>query len=349
MQASRASRVHLTADHSVGYRRSVLFVLLTLTIGFGAVFVILNLRIANYGLALTEAVMVIYAAFMLRVIGRTERLQRLIVAFLVPFFAVMMYAFYSSGADPSIYCWALALPVLSYVLLGRTRGFIVAISFLAVTAVVFFLRFGYADGLVNINSIANVLLCAASIMAFAHVHELSRARNEAQLQRLAVTDPLTGLANREWFRQVFEVERRRVERSSSTACLLVLDLDHFKHINDSVGHDGGDDALCFVADVLRSRVRAADTVCRMGGEEFVVLLPDTPLEIADGIADDLRTTLEHTVWHHQGDAHRLTVSIGVAELGADGRQLSTVFGVADKRLYHAKQAGRNRVVASTPD
>lgn len=323
----------------------MLLILLVLTIGFGAIFVPLNLRLGNDALALAEAALMIYAALIIRPALRTDRLQRLIVSFLLPFFAILMFALIEAGTDPSIYCWVLVVPVLSYLLLGSQLGLAVAVFVLAATAGAFFLRFGYSNPMVNVNSIFNVLLCALSILGFSHVHELSRARNEAELQRLAVTDPLTGLANREWFRHVFETERRRAERRESVASVLVLDLDHFKRINDRLGHDAGDEALCRAAELLRARMRPGDTLCRLGGEEFVVLLPGTVLEAGADIAETLRLAIAGAEWRYNGELHRLTTSIGVAELGADGVDLAGVFGVADARLYQAKQRGRDRVVA----
>lgn len=345
MQSSRASRVHLSVEDTAGYRRSVLQMLLVLTMVFGAIFVLLNIRAENYALAVVEACMGVYAALLWRRARHAVRLEGTILAFLLPFFVVMMYALLESGTDPSIYCWALVVPVLSYLLLGRRAGLAVSVLFLSAVAAVFFARFGARDGVANIDAIVNVLLCALSILGFAHVYERSRARTEARLQQLAVTDPLTGLHNREWFRHAFEIERSRVDRRHGVSSLLVLDLDHFKRVNDRFGHDGGDQALCFVADVLSSRLRASDTFCRLGGEEFVVVLPDTTRPNARVIAESLRKTLAGANWRCEADEHHLTVSIGVAEIGADGCDLKTVFGVADTRLYQAKLDGRDRVVA----
>jgi len=345
MQDFWAGQARPTVSDTAHYRRSVLLMLLGLTIAFGAIFVVLNIRIANYGLAFAEAGMAVYAALLWPRARRTMQLQGMMLAFLLPFFLVLMYALFDSGTDPSIYCWALVVPVLSYLLLGRRLGLVVSVVFLLIATGVFFLRFGELGGGVNINSVVNVLLCAVSILGFAHVYELSRARTEARLQRLALTDPLTGLHNREWLRHAFDLERSRAGRGDSVSSLLALDLDHFKRVNDRFGHDGGDQALCFVADLLRSRLRASDTLCRLGGEEFVILLPDTTRQNATVIAESLRATLAGANWPRGPETHPLTVSIGVAEIGADGSDLKSVFGAADTRLYQAKLSGRDRVLS----
>lgn len=156
-----------------------------------------------------------------------------------------------------------------------------------------------------------------------------------QLSHEAQSDPLTGLANRRALDSALELlQETRLQYS-----VLALDIDFFKRVNDTYGHDAGDVALKHVAATLQQHSRSEDLACRSGGEEFILLLPDTSLDIASGIAERIRKAIEAT--EVPGVGH-LTISIGVAF--GDGEP-EAVLKSADERLYQAKQTGRNRVVA----
>lgn len=158
-----------------------------------------------------------------------------------------------------------------------------------------------------------------------------------QLSHEAQSDPLTGLANRRAMAATLEMLDQAVRGYS----VLALDIDHFKRVNDTFGHDAGDVALRSVADILEQNSRSGDLACRSGGEEFALILPDTSLETARMIAQRIRAHLEQTEVPQVG---RLTMSIGVACRDADAATASSVLKVADERLYAAKQSGRNKVM-----
>ncbi|MBD9579277.1 GGDEF domain-containing protein [Pseudomonas sp. PDM23] len=160
-----------------------------------------------------------------------------------------------------------------------------------------------------------------------------------QLSQEAQSDALTGLANR----RALGVALDALEQSGVAYSVLAVDIDHFKRVNDTWGHDAGDEALRRIAAVLRDSSRAGDLACRAGGEEFVLLLPQTSLETATGIAERIRETVALTQIPQVG---LVTLSIGVADLGALAVTPEAVLKLADQRLYSAKQSGRNRVVGS---
>lgn len=162
----------------------------------------------------------------------------------------------------------------------------------------------------------------------------------AELQRLASTDALTGAVNRRALFTAAELEISRHRRSGSPLALLTFDLDHFKHINDTCGHAGGDRVLVEVTRIVRGVVRGNDTIARIGGEEFAVLLPDTDLLGAARVAERLREAIAEEV--HAGGQH-VHVSIGVSELHPDHPTLDALLAAADRALYVAKSRGRNRV------
>jgi len=166
----------------------------------------------------------------------------------------------------------------------------------------------------------------------------------AELRRLAAEDPLTGLANRGAFSEALGREVARARRHGGPLSLAVLDVDHFKAVNDRYGHAAGDQVLRGLAHAIAPLVRAEQLVARIGGEEMALLLPEVPLEKASAFAEKLRALVEGRGFVHEGDRIAVTVSIGVAALAA-GDDAEALLGRADARLYDAKRAGRNRVCA----
>ena len=172
---------------------------------------------------------------------------------------------------------------------------------------------------------------------------VARLRSSRQeLERLSVTDPLTGLNNRRRLIEVLENEVRRSRRLDHTFAVLMADVDHFKQYNDQHGHPAGDEVLKRVASVLNESTRDVDFVARYGGEEFFVLLPELSAEDAAAVAERIRTgmTLDPLL------AGAITVSFGVAEFPANGDSAETLISVADSVLYQAKKEGRDQVVVA---
>jgi diguanylate cyclase (GGDEF)-like protein/PAS domain S-box-containing protein len=166
---------------------------------------------------------------------------------------------------------------------------------------------------------------------------------ERELRRLATTDPLTGAFNRRHFLAAAAQEVERSVRYGSPMAVLMLDIDHFKVINDTYGHALGDEVLKRTVEVCRAGLRDVDVFARFGGEEFVVLLPETPLAGALGLAERLRRAVaEMAVPLAQGDL-RITVSVGVADRQGEEIGLDHLLGRADHALYRAKLGGRDRV------
>ncbi|MFJ4290341.1 diguanylate cyclase [Cupriavidus sp. NPDC089707] len=200
------------------------------------------------------------------------------------------------------------------------------------------------------SALSLAVLLWVTLQGFRKLFSHYLARGEA-LRELAETDALTGLANRRVFEARFAIEHNRSLRENTPISMLMIDIDRFKRINDHWGHASGDRVLKKLADVVRAAVRAIDVPARIGGEEFAVLLPSTSIEEATEAAERLRMILSQTVCEPAADAAdmgdiQFTVSIGVSDLGTDGTDnLDTMLMVADRRLYAAKNAGRNRVVS----
>ncbi|MBY5634511.1 PleD family two-component system response regulator [Rhizobium leguminosarum] len=169
-----------------------------------------------------------------------------------------------------------------------------------------------------------------------------------QTIELAVTDPLTGLYNRRYLDNHLNVLFNRSMARGRPLSVLITDIDRFKHVNDTYGHDGGDEVLREFSNRVRSTIRGADLACRYGGEEFVVVMPDTSPEIAAAVAERLRAAIENAPFmlKHSGEALNVTASFGIASRIASVLTPSQLMKQADLALYEAKNSGRNRVVAA---
>lgn len=171
------------------------------------------------------------------------------------------------------------------------------------------------------------------------------AHQNRRLEEMGRTDALTGLANRRKGIAVAAAELERHRRSGRAVTLLMLDIDRFKDINDRHGHPAGDDVLCGLADVLRKTCRATDTPCRYGGDEFLLILPETDLRGAQGVADRIRAQLEGRVFN-RAPGLQCTVSAGAAEASLELPDIDAWIQRADVALYRAKAQGRDRFVAA---
>ena len=167
------------------------------------------------------------------------------------------------------------------------------------------------------------------------------------LRRQSIRDPLTGLFNRRYLEETLERELRRTERSGGTLGLIMLDLDHFKQFNDSFGHDVADTVLREFSALLQSSVRASDIVCRYGGEEFLLVMPDASAETTFRLADQLRAAAKQLTVSHRGQiVGSVTVSAGVAVFPTHAATAEALIHRADAALYHAKSQGRDQVTIS---
>jgi diguanylate cyclase (GGDEF)-like protein len=186
---------------------------------------------------------------------------------------------------------------------------------------------------------------AASGLLFLLTVALVASWNRAH--HLSMRDPLTGLYNRRYLDETMARELPRARRLGESTGVILIDLDEFKRLNDTFGHDAGDNVLERVGDLLRSATRNSDIACRFGGEEFAVILPNATLQVARNRAEAIRSALEAMKLDFGGRAlGSLTLSAGVASLPPHGQSWGDVLQQADRALYVAKQAGRNRVIAA---
>lgn len=342
-RAGHTTHEGLEAHH----RRAVLRVLLVLTAVCGAAYAVINLRAEQYVLMVIELLMTVFACTLLFVIRDTRHLKAWTIVFIIPFYSVMMYGLYSPETEITVFGWVLVIPLLAHLLMGRRLGAAVSVFFVGVAGALFLYRFS-GDAIVQTpGSIANIAMATATVFALSHFYEASREQAERRLSDMAMTDSLTGLPNRAYLEEIFERDKQWHLTAGRPLSLIMVDIDFFKQINDRHGHDAGDVALRDIAGVMRDNVREHDTVGRLGGEEFAILLSDADTRRGLTIAEALRRAIESHGCRHRDHTLRLTASFGVTTLARPEETFADMLCGADRCLYNAKHAGRNRVMADT--
>jgi diguanylate cyclase (GGDEF)-like protein len=175
------------------------------------------------------------------------------------------------------------------------------------------------------------------------IHKKDLEKANADLALLSQIDGLTQLFNRNHWQHCLEAEFKRFKRSHHSSCLVMLDIDHFKNVNDTYGHMVGDDVIKHLAKLIREQVRETDISGRYGGEEFVVILPDTDIDQAIVFAERLRETVANAVVTHNDIDITYTISLGIAEVESAFEHEGSWIECADEALYQSKENGRNKV------
>jgi len=170
-----------------------------------------------------------------------------------------------------------------------------------------------------------------------------RVRLEDELRHQATTDTLTGISNRRHFLELAQNEMNRAHRLNHPLAIALLDIDHFKNINDIYGHAAGDQALSVFVRTCQQNLRAIDVFARLGGDEFVILLPETDCDQAYTALERFRKALTAAPFDFAGQSVQITSSIGISHLANEPESLDAFLGRADEALYQAKEAGRNQI------
>lgn len=326
------------------HRRSVMRALSLFTAWGGLIFCVLNIMRGLHWLAAIEFFAAMAAVFSYYRMATTQRLLAWSVGFILCFYTIMMIALLVPNTSPTIFVWVFLLPLISYLTLGSHLGLRFTAVYVFFAAVAFYLRVEMEIGILTLSSAFNVVLCGSLIWVFSHLYEVNRERSQQALMKMASQDSLTGLNNRLRLTEIFQREVQVAKRNEIALSLLLIDVDHFKEVNDRYGHILGDRVLQGLADLIRSHSRQTDYGFRVGGEEFCLILSGANLNSASKVAETLRQSIDSESFEQDGESVYVTVSIGVAEYGNDGRDLDSLYRVADKRLYEAKTSGRNRVV-----
>lgn len=282
---------------------------------------------AGRGAALLQSLLLIAGSFISQ---NSSQLHALFLLTSGWFFAGLAWLLLCkrSKRDPAAQLVGGCCSVLSLYLLGNTANLLL---FPATAA--------FNDPLHMLLGVASAVILQIGFV------QIQRDRQYRKLHKLAALDPLTGIFNRRTFLDLALRQCAQHGRQQRTLSLLMIDLDHFKQVNDTYGHSTGDHALRAVADCLADEIRQGDILARIGGEEFCLLLPDTSLEGARQVAHKLCLAISRILLQADNQDTSLSASIGIASSAADGSiSWNQLFDTADQRLYAAKSSGRNRVV-----
>jgi diguanylate cyclase (GGDEF)-like protein len=282
---------------------------------------------------------------------KTNNISMAAIFYALVMLVLVVYLFATGGVNGSGPLWTYPIIVLLIPLLGYLKGFIFSIVLIFMVAIVlmasseFSFLYVYEDAykLRYLGSLAALSLFSCAIeysrgKAFSYMLFLSN-----ELEFVSRTDPLTSLMNRRGIEDIFAKEVNRYARKGTEFSILMVDVDDFKQINDQFGHAMGDAILQELAGIMLKNLRNMDTVARWGGEEFLILLPETESDQAQVAAEKLRQCIEQASPLCDGLNHKTTVSIGVAMYKL-GLEILSLADIADKALYKAKKRGKNQVV-----
>lgn len=308
-------------------------------------FALLQLSNHNLWLALLEI-----AAGLLLLWGgwkivEVDHLKPWTYLYLIPTFSFLLYIMIMPDASQTAFVWIYLVPILSYLLLGRTAGLLLAAPFVVLATVLYAWRFAEVRTAAGLIDLGNAVLCGLTLMLFVHIYESRRAAAQSVLEEVAETDALTGVLNRGRFQQLLTQAGQQAARSQQAYCLVLLDVDHFKQVNDSWGHVVGDKALQHLCSALQQRLRVTDHIGRLGGEEFGLLLLSTEIEAGVALVENLREQLLARPLEVNGMRIPLSATFGLAQWPVDGADPEALYRCADLRLYRGKAYGRNRVIS----
>lgn len=272
-------------------------------------------------------------------------------------FTFLVIFSYFAGNQSFGLIWTVCYPLFVIPILGLRKGMIMVVLFYSVIIPMAYLGIGEWDyGFWDIKGFVRFTIATLAVVyttcffevsansAYKTIQEI-REKEKVHLialEKLSVTDQLTGLSNRRYFDDHLAIERKRAKRHNKTLSLIMIDIDHFKNVNDAHGHQVGDSVLREFARLLQDNVRDTDIISRWGGEEFIVLLPSTSSESAISVAQKIQSAVNS---HCFSGAGKLTASFGVSNVDPNSNSNRESVNKADQALYQAKNQGRNRVVA----
>ncbi len=236
------------------------------------------------------------------------------------------------------YMWFALFPAVSFILFPAHVALWASVIFGIAIAFIEFVLHGHPFWL-KFYYVQEVLIFYCFMVLGGYLYSKILEEHELVLQKLATKDMLTGAYNRWKFLEDFESEFERARRYNYPISLVMFDIDHFKKVNDTYGHDAGDRVLRKIAKIVKDNIRKVDALVRWGGEEFIIFLPNTDKKGAEVLAEKIRKKIENTVFDEVG---KVTVSFGVAELEKSDT-IDDLLKRVDEVLYRAKRLGRNRV------
>lgn len=334
------------------HRRRTFIYLLSM-VSFGALyFIVFNTVFTkNYSLALIDLTASLVSILILILLLKnklTSQIENVIRGYLCVFYlSILLTLHFIDNLNPSIYLWVFLVPPLSYLLLGRVWGMVYTTIFIMTELVIFYHHFWNVERVdILMAELSDVGFCLSVVWVLTHIYEKAHTQAQEKLIKLVSEDSLTGLLNRSALDKSYQDGLNFSIKNNQALSIVVFDIDWFKSINDTYGHDAGDKALCFVADSITSFTRKRDSVFRLGGEEFCICLPLTDTQEANQIAEAIRSKIESSFIEFLGEKMNITISAGIATVDTLKQNLTETLRIADQRLYKSKNAGRNQVICS---
>lgn len=339
-------------------RRKIILIYLFSSIGFGFLLIfgisaLLNDRILIAAVLLTASTVTL-VNFILLIAGSDIEKSSYGVSLII--ICVSLFLIMNGGVENTGLLWTYSAIPLILFLHGHLRGLIIMIFFLIIASLIMYWPSDiYAHTSYPASLKIRYLASYIALLLMSWVYEYTahqtyvRWRNLSDLfAEQARTDVLTGISNRRDIMEKINYENLRAKRRQEQYTLLLIDIDHFKQINDRYGHDAGDQTLILVANTIKNTAFQRDLVGRWGGEEFMVILPDTNTENAMQAAEKIRISVNETLIEYAGEIIPVTISIGLAS-SDETYTPDTYIKVADNCLYNAKARGRNCVASLNGD
>ena len=339
------------------YRRLMLTsVFLTICLFAFTAFLFINLSLAKFTLVVMDAFVIVSSIISLYLIFVKKKIEVASVTATIILFVFLLVFIHLNKNESFGLVWTLCYPLFVVPILGTRKGLLMIALFYAILLPMSYLGIGDWDyGNWSNTSFLRFLIASITVIFIAFFYEstsvsayqaLLKTREKEksylhELTQLSMTDQLTGLHNRRYFDEQFHIELKKIQRNNNKLCLIMIDIDYFKPINDKHGHQIGDLILKDFSKLLKNRIRSTDTLSRWGGEEFIIMLPDTSISNAAIIAEKMRVAVAKT--HFESVGH-ITASFGVAEVTLEPDSEKQALIHADNALYQAKRNGRNRVV-----
>jgi len=340
------------------YRRLIMTAaLLSIALFAFTAFIFINYSLGNYTLAIMDIMVTLLSTISLYLLFVKKKIEfAAIVSTTMLFFFLIFFSFITKNNGFGL-VWTLCFSLFVIPILGTRKGMIMTGVFYLILVPLVYSGIGEWDnGFWSKAAFTRFFMASLTVVYTAYFFESSsvaayrtileiREKEKIylkKLENLSVTDQLTNLHNRRYFDDHFEIEKQKVERYGVLLCLIMVDIDHFKSINDKYGHPVGDKVLKEFSLLLRNNIRGSDILSRWGGEEFIIMLPGTSIANSLLIAEKIRKSIATRQFEIIGS---LTASFGVSEVNASCSTNREAIHRADKALYRAKKQGRNRVVA----
>jgi diguanylate cyclase (GGDEF)-like protein len=301
-----------------------------------------------HGQILLIVAIIMVVLFFLLNLTENNKLTNSLMVFIMG--SLCIFLFYTGGVNQTGPLWYFVFPLFALFIQRLWTGLLSIILLFLITVLIYVIQpANFDSSIYEPIYVERFMAIYMAISAICFFYVFTRTSSELMMsnlsknyQEMANTDELTRLANRRYMREILNREMSRAIRFNRTFSVISFDLDHFKEINDNYGHDAGDDVLLAITSILAGILRTQDICARWGGEEFLIMLPETKLEGAQQVAERLRVAMEQYPIKYKDQEFKMTLSAGCSEYRIK-ENLDVCLKRSDDNLYQAKKKGRNRV------